>query len=135
MSGAALAVIVRSAPATGAPLEAGPYSAAASWTHGASLLGNLKYPAGFRHFDYVNADAPKGGSVRRAAVGTFDSFNTVIAGIKGNLVEGIELIYDTLMAPSLDEVASEYGLVAEAVRYPPDFAWVELQIAPCCDVA
>jgi microcin C transport system substrate-binding protein len=115
---------------SGAPLEIGPPPAAATWTHGASLLGNLKYPAGFRHFDYVNADAPKGGSVRRAAVGTFDSFNIVIAGIKGNLGQGVELIYDTLMAPSLDEVASEYGLIAEAVRYPSDFAWVSFRLHP-----
>jgi len=68
--------------------------------------------------------------VRRAAVGTFDSFNMVVAGIKGNLVQGIELIYDTLMASSLDEVASEYGLVAEAVRYPSDFAWVSFRLRP-----
>jgi microcin C transport system substrate-binding protein len=68
--------------------------------------------------------------VRRAAVGTFDSFNMVVAGIKGNLAQGIELIYDTLMAPSLDEVASEYGLVAEAVRYPSDYAWVSFRLRP-----
>jgi microcin C transport system substrate-binding protein len=130
VQGAALAVIVRNTPVSGAPLEVGPPPAAATWTHGASLLGNLKYPAGFRHFDYVNADAPKGGSVRRAAVGTFDSFNIVIAGIKGNLGQGVELIYDTLMAPSLDEVASEYGLIAEAVSYPSDFAWVSFRLHP-----
>jgi microcin C transport system substrate-binding protein len=130
VQGAALAVIVRNTPVSGAPLEVGPPPAAATWTHGASLLGNLKYPAGFRHFDYVNADAPKGGSVRRAAVGTFDSFNVVIAGIKGNLGQGVELIYDTLMAPSLDEVASEYGLIAEAVSYPSDFAWVSFRLHP-----
>jgi microcin C transport system substrate-binding protein len=130
VQGAALAVIVRNTPVSGAPLEVGPPPAAATWTHGASLLGNLKYPAGFSHFDYVNADAPKGGSVCRAAVGTFDSFNIVIAGIKGNLGQGVELIYDTLMAPSLDEVASEYGLIAEAVSYPSDFAWVSFRLHP-----
>jgi len=99
-----------------------------TWTHGISLLGGLKYPAGFKHFDYVNAMAPKGGSVRQAAIGTYDSFNMVIAGVKGNLVEGIELIYDTLMMLSLDEVASEYGLIAEAASYPDDFSWVRFRL-------
>ena len=85
---------------------------------------------GFSHFDYVNPDAPKGGSVRRAAIGTFDSFNMVVAGVKGNLAQGIELIYDTLMAPSLDEAASLYGLIAEAVRYAPDFSWASYRLHP-----
>jgi microcin C transport system substrate-binding protein len=99
-----------------------------TWRHGISLLGGLKYPADFKHFDYVNALAPKGGSVRRAATGTYDSFNMVIAGVKGNLVDGIELIYDTLMTLSLDEVASEYGLIAEAASYPDDFSWVRFRL-------
>jgi microcin C transport system substrate-binding protein len=99
-----------------------------TWTHGISLLGGLKYPAGFKHFDYVNAMAPKGGSARQAAIGTFDSFNMVIAGVKGNLVEGIDLIYDTLMSSSLDEVASEYGLIAGAASYPNDFSWVRFRL-------
>jgi tripartite-type tricarboxylate transporter receptor subunit TctC len=73
---------------------------------------------------------PKGGSARRAAIGTYDSFNMVVAGVKGNLAQGIEVIYDTLMAPSLDEVASEYGLIAEAVRYPADFSWVSFRLRP-----
>ena len=47
----------------------------AAWTHGLSLFGELKYPAGFKHFDYVNPDAPKGGTVRQIALGTFDNFN------------------------------------------------------------
>jgi microcin C transport system substrate-binding protein len=76
------------------------------WKHGVCLLGDLKYPPSFRQFDYVNANAKRGGLVRRAARGTFDSFNMVVAGIKGDLVEGIELVYDPLMAPSLDEAAS-----------------------------
>lgn len=114
--------------AFGAPAAASLASKAPLWTHGISLLGNLKYPAGFAQFDYVNAQAPRAGLVRRAVVGTYDSFNLVVAGVKGNLVEGIELIYDTLMVPSLDEVASEYGLIAEAVRYPADFSWVSFRL-------
>jgi microcin C transport system substrate-binding protein len=100
----------------------------APWTHGISLLGGLKYRAGFKQFDYINATAPKGGSVRQAAIGTYDSFNMVVAGVKGNLVEGIGLIYDTLMMLSLDEVASAYGLIAEAASYPEDFSWVRFRL-------
>lgn len=99
-----------------------------TWTHGISLLGRLKYPATFTHFDYVNTHAPRGGMVRRAAIGTYDSFNVVVAGVKGNLARGIELVYDTLMAPSMDEVASVYGLIAEAARYPADHSWVSFRL-------
>ena len=103
-------------------------SQAAPWKHGACLLGDLKYAPGFARFDYVNENARRGGIVRRAAQGTFDSFNMVVAGVKGDLVEGIELIYDPLMAPSLDEAASVYGLVADAVRYPEDISWVSFRL-------
>ena len=103
-------------------------SQALPWKHGVCLLGDLKYPATFKQFDYVNANAKRGGLVRRAALGTFDSFNMVVAGLKGDLVEGIELIYDPLMASSLDEAASVYGLIAEAARYPADFSWVSFRL-------
>jgi len=92
------------------------------WRHGLSLFGDLKYPAGFKQFDYVNAAAPKGGTVREAAVGTFDNFNIVVAGIKGALATGITLIYETLLTSSQDEVSTEYGLLAEAISYPEDFS-------------
>jgi microcin C transport system substrate-binding protein len=92
------------------------------WRHGLSLFGEPKYPAGFAHFDYVNAAAPKGGSVREIALGTFDSFNTVVAGVKGVAAAGTELIYDTLLTSALDEVSTEYGLLADAVSYPDDFS-------------
>jgi len=107
-----------------------PCAGAEAWTHGISLLGGLKYPADFARFDYVNPSAPKGGAARRAAIGTYDSFNMVIAGVKGDLVEDIALIYDTLMVPSLDEVASEYGLIADAAAYPADFSWVRFRLRP-----
>src|ERR1700726_5074575 len=67
------------------------------WRHGLSLFGDLKYPPAFKQFDYVNANAPKGGTVRQIAIGTFDNFNRVIADVKGNLAGGIGLIYDTLL--------------------------------------
>ena len=94
----------------------------AAWRHGVSLFGDLKYPAGFTHFDYVKADAPKGGSVREISIGTYDNFNVVVAGVKGSLAGSIVLIYERLLAPALDEVSSEYGLLAEAVSYPDDFS-------------
>ena len=93
-----------------------------TWRHGVSSFGDLKYSAGFRHFEYVNADAPKGGTARLIALGTFDSFNAVIAGVKGSLAAGIDLIYETLLVSSLDEVSSGYGLLAEAVSFPADFS-------------
>jgi microcin C transport system substrate-binding protein len=92
------------------------------WRHGLSLFGNLKYPPGFKQFDYVNATAPKGGTLRQIAIGTFDNFNVVVAGVKGALAIGIDNIYDTLLTPAQDEVSGEYGLIAEAVSYPDDFS-------------
>ena len=97
-------------------------AATPAWRHGISPFGELKYPAGFKQFDYVNANAPKGGSARQLALGTYDNFNMVVAGVKGSLVFGIDLIYNTLLVPALDEVSSEYGLLAEAVSYPEDFS-------------
>ncbi len=93
-----------------------------NWRHGTSLFGDLKYPPGFKHFDYVNATAPKTGTARQIAVGTFDNFNRVVAGVKGSLAAGIDLIYETLAVGSLDEVSAEYGLLAEAVSYPDDYS-------------
>jgi microcin C transport system substrate-binding protein len=95
-----------------------------TWQHGASLFGDLKYPANFKHFDYVNPNAPKGGTVRIAGFGTYDNFNPVVAGVKGVIASGIGEIFETLMTPSLDEVSSEYGLLAEGVSYPDDFSSV-----------
>jgi microcin C transport system substrate-binding protein len=92
------------------------------WRHGLSLFGELKYPPGFKHYDYVNPSAPKAGSVRMIAFGTFDNFNEVVAGLKGVIAMGAGMISDTLLVSSLDEVSTEYGLLAEAVSHPPDFA-------------
>ncbi len=92
------------------------------WRHGLSLFGNLKYQAGFPYFDYVNPRAPKLGAARMIALGTFDNFNLAVAGLKGSIAAGINLISDTLTVSSLDEVSTDYGLIAEAVRHPEDFA-------------
>jgi microcin C transport system substrate-binding protein len=98
------------------------------WRHGLSLFGELKYPADFKHFDYVNPSAPKGGAVRQSAFGTFDNFNMVVSGVKGNLAAGIDLLYDTLMVGALDEVSTEYGLLAEAVSHPEDHSSVTYRL-------
>ena len=99
-----------------------------AWHHGMAAYGDLKYSLGFDQFDYVNATAPKGGSACQIALGSFDNFNFAVAGVKGTLAQGIDLIYDTLFVPSLDEVSSEYGLLAEAVSYPEDFSWATFRL-------
>lgn len=115
----------QAAPAAPATQVAAP-AADLSFRHGVSLLGKPKYPNDFKHFDYVNPNAPKGGLLRMAEDGTFDSFNFVIP--RGTPATGLGLIYDTLMAPASDEVASEYGLIAEGVAYPPDFSSVTYRL-------
>ncbi|HZX52445.1 extracellular solute-binding protein [Pseudomonas sp. XK-1] len=87
-----------------------------------------KYPANFQHFDYVNPDAPKGGSLRQAGFGGFDSLNPFIN--KGVAADDLGLIYDTLTHHSLDEPFTEYGLVAEKIEKAPDNAWVRFYLRP-----
>ncbi|HKS86281.1 MAG TPA: extracellular solute-binding protein [Pseudolabrys sp.] len=99
-----------------------------TWKHGLSLFGDVKYPEGFAHFDYVNPNAPQGGTVRQGTFGTFDNFNVVIAGVKGNIAAGTELFVETLTTPALDEVSTEYGLLAEAVSHPDDHSSVSYRL-------
>jgi microcin C transport system substrate-binding protein len=106
----------------GPPIVSPALAQEADWRHGLSLFGELKYKPGFKHFDYVNPGAPKGGTVRMMAFGTFDNFNPAVAGLKGSLAMGIGMITDSLAVSSLDEVSTDYGLIAEAVRHPADFA-------------
>ena len=107
-----------------------PPAFAIDWTHGTALTGDVRLPAGFSHFPYVNPQAPKGGTVRLAAVGSFDSFNDQIT--KGEPAAGISLVYETLMTSSLDEadISSQYGLLAEATKYPDDFSSVSFRMNP-----
>ena len=126
-SGAALAAAPILPTVTGlSPIPEARAQAAAdpAWRHGLSLFGDVKYPAGFKHFDYVNPAAPKGGVARQIALGTFDSFNLVVAGVKGSIAGAVGLIYESLTTPALDEVSTEYGLLAETVSYPDDYSWV-----------
>jgi microcin C transport system substrate-binding protein len=103
-------------------------AAQAEWKHGLSLFGEIKYPPNFPHFEYVNPKAPQGGMVREIAFGTFDNFNAVVAGVKGTLAMGTELFMQSLMTPALDEVSTEYGLIAEAVSHPDDHSWVKYRL-------
>src|SRR5262249_54414071 len=64
------------------------------------------------------------------AIGTFDNFNYVVSGVKGNLAAPVRLIYETLTTQSLDEVSTEYGLLAEAVAHPDDFSFVIYRLRP-----
>src|SRR5262249_27629731 len=93
------------------------------WHHAIASLGDVKYPADFKRFDYVNPDAPKGGVVRMFELGTFDNFNIVVQGVKGSLANGAALIIETLTTRSLDEALTGYGLLAEAAAYPADYSW------------
>ncbi len=95
-----------------------------AWRHALSLFGDVKYPAGFKRFDYVNPEAPKGGVVRMFELGTFDNFNLVIDGLKGSLANGVQMTIETLTARSLDEPSTAYGQLAEAAAYPDDFSYV-----------
>ncbi len=105
----------------------------APWRHATSLIGEPKYPDGFKHYDYVNPDAPKGGTENAAVVGTFDSFNPYI--VQGNPAAGFSpagggLLYDTLMDQATDQAGTNYGLIAEAVSYPADFAFAKFRLNP-----
>jgi len=98
------------------------------WRHALSSFGDIKYPADFKHYDYVNPDAPKGGVVRLFEVGTFDNFNIVIDGLKGSLANGATLIFQSLTTRSMDEALTSYGLLAETAAWPDDFSWAKYRL-------
>lgn len=112
-----------------APDRGGPGSAAPGGPqHGSSMYGDLKYPAGFAHFAYVDPKAPKGGRVRLAALGTYDTLNPFV--LKGVPAAGLAYTFDTLTVESADEPLSEYGLVAESIETAPDRSWVAFTLRP-----
>jgi microcin C transport system substrate-binding protein len=111
--------------------SAGLASAADGARHGLSAFGELKYPADFKHFEWVNPSAPKGG--RLATIGTsartsFDSFNSFI--LKGDPAQGLEYVYDALMTRALDEPDAVYGLVARSAEVAPDRGSVTFRLRP-----
>ena len=99
-----------------------------SKSHGLSAFGDLKYGSAFKHFDYVNPDAPKGGTIRLAGIDSFDSLNPYI--LKGVPVAGIGLIHATLMERATDEPDALYGLVAETVSLAPDKSAITFDLRP-----
>jgi microcin C transport system substrate-binding protein len=105
-----------------AVLAAAPGAAAeAVVSHAIAMHGAPKYGAGFRHFDYVNPDAPKGGELRLAAEGSFDSFHAFIP--RGTAAAGAAALNETLLVGSADEPFTEYGLLAESIEVPQDRSW------------
>lgn len=105
------------------------------WRVGLSLLGEPQHTTPFDHYDYVNPDAPKGGTVRLAIPGTFDNFNIAlmsIAGtqVKGVIESGVTNVYQTLMTDSQSEPSTEYGEIADAVRFPDDLSSVTFRLNP-----
>jgi microcin C transport system substrate-binding protein len=101
-------------------------------SHGMSFFGDLKYPPNFKHLDYVNPDAPKGGTLRLPNQGSFDTLNSFIR--KGRKASGLAgtavTIYDRLMADVDDEPSSQYGWLADAVELEDDFSRVSFWIRP-----
>lgn len=96
--------------------------------HAMSLVGDPKYGPDFKNFDWVNPNAPKGGTVRQWADGTFDTLNLI--NDKGVKAAGLGLIYDSLFAGSIDEPSTQYGLIAECASHPDDFSSVTFKLRP-----
>jgi microcin C transport system substrate-binding protein len=96
--------------------------------HGMSMHGDLKYGPGFKHFEWANPDAPKGGDVKMATVGTFDNLNPFI--LKGHPAVGLRNVFETLTVSSADEPFSQYGLIAETIEVPADRSWVAFALRP-----
>jgi microcin C transport system substrate-binding protein len=93
-----------------------------------SLVGKAKYGPDFKNFDWVNPDAPKGGTLRQWADGTFDTLNPF--SDKGVKAAGLSLMFDSLFASSPDEPETQYGLIAECASYPDDFSSVTFKLRP-----
>lgn len=97
--------------------------------HALSLIGEPKFKAGFKHFDWVNPDAPKGGILRQRAIGSFDTLNAFSA--KGSPDAGLlRLLHASLMTTSLDEPTTDYCLVAEWVSMPEDYSSATFKLRP-----
>ena len=96
--------------------------------HSISLIGEAKYPDDFKHFGYVNPEAPKGGILKLASIGTFDSLNQYTT--KGKAPDFLFMQYDRLMTRSQDEPFSLYALLASSVEYAEDLSWVAFNLNP-----
>ena len=103
------------------------------WRTSSSLIGDSKYGENFQHYDYVNPNAPKGGTLNSTVVGTFDSFNPYI--VQGSPAAGFAalgggLLYDSLMEQSTDEPSVSHPLIADAYKYPEDYSSATYRIDP-----
>ncbi len=99
--------------------------------HGLSAFGDLKYPANFQHFDYVNPGAPKGGrlaTMPTSSINTFNEFNGFI--FRGEPAEGLGLLFDSLMVSAADEPDAVYGLLAESAELADDKMSVTFYLRP-----
>ncbi len=119
MRASALRVRLRQAPS------------AAERRHGLSAFGELKYPADFKHFDYVNPDAPRGGrlaTMPTSSINTFNHFNAFI--LRGDPAEGLGFLFDSLMVRAQDEPDAVYGLLAESAEVADDNMSVTFYLRP-----
>jgi microcin C transport system substrate-binding protein len=105
-----------------------PGAHAAEKSHGLSAFGDLKYGDEFRHFDYVNPQAPKGGTIRTWGIDSFDNLNGFI--LKGVKPGALPLIHATLMERAMDEPDALYGYVAKTVELPADKSWIIFELRP-----
>ena len=100
-------------------------------THGLSIFGDLKYPPDFEHFDYVNPDAPKGGTMSTWGFGTFDQFSPfIVAGNPEYYAATLGILSESLMTRAYDEPDAVYGLIAESAEYPESQQWIIFNMRP-----
>lgn len=97
-------------------------------SHGISTFGELKYPADFKHLDYVNPDAPKGGEISEWAPGGFDSMNPY--SVKGRAGALASLPYESILTGTADEIGAAYCLLCSTMEYPEDRSWVIFNLRP-----
>ncbi|WP_425531969.1 extracellular solute-binding protein [Ancylobacter koreensis] len=137
-AGSALALPRGASAQDAAPVDAVPGvpTSASAERHGLSVFGDLKYPADFTHFDYVDPAAPKGGTFSQIgstaafnqSFQTFNSLNGYI--LRGDGAQGIDLTFDTLMTRAFDEPDAIYGLVARSVSVSPDGTLYRFRLRP-----
>jgi microcin C transport system substrate-binding protein len=120
----ALALLLSVSAVIGAPVQA---QEGGTKVHALTLADAPKYGPDFKHLDYVNPDAPKGGTITQGATGTFDSLNPFI--IKGTPA-GLAGLYDTLTVSTEDDAMTEYGLLAESMEVAPDKSWITYNLRP-----
>ncbi|MBI28891.1 MAG: Oligopeptide-binding protein AppA [Alphaproteobacteria bacterium MarineAlpha5_Bin11] len=105
-----------------------PFNLYSKTNHGLAMHGEPKYDKDFNNLDYVNPSAPKGGTIRYGAYGSFDNLNRV--SFKGSRAAGLGYIHDTLMRRVWDEAFTLYGLIANKIEMPEDRSYITFFINP-----